>query len=150
LDGVISSHVWHRALYCAAFFFPPVAAGAETFDGPVNAHVVRVIDGDTFEASASIWLGQEIDIHVRIDGIDAPELHARCDQERVRAEAARDFLARRIEGGAVRLTSVRYDKYGGRVDATVFDAKGDLGSLMIKTGLARPYHGERRVSWCPV
>lgn len=123
-----------------------VAAAA--FDGPVRAEVVRVIDGDTFEAAARIWLGEAIDIHVRIEGIDAPELRARCDGERVRAEAARDYLARRIAGGEVELSDVRYDKYGGRVRAVVRDPKGDVGLAMIAAGLARPYRGERRGSWC--
>jgi len=123
-----------------------VAAAA--FEGPVRADVVRVIDGDTFEAAARIWLGEAIDIHVRIEGIDAPELHARCDEERSRAEAARAYLARRIGGGEVELSGVRYDKYGGRVRATVRDSRGDVGEAMIAGGLARPYHGGRRRPWC--
>lgn len=123
-----------------------VAAAA--FDGPVRAEVVQVIDGDTFEAAAQIWLGEAIDIRVRIEGIDAPELHARCDEERVRAEAARDFLSRRLAGGEVELSQVRYDKYGGRIRAVVRDGSGDVGRAMIAAGFARPYHGERRRSWC--
>jgi micrococcal nuclease len=126
----------------------PLRLASEGFDGPVSAQVTRVIDGDTFEASAAIWLGENINVHVRIAGIDAPELHARCDDERVKAESARDFLAHRIEGGEVRLTSVRYDKYGGRVDADVTDVRGDVAAAMLKAGLARPYHGERREGWC--
>ena len=123
-------------------------AAAAAFDGPVQADVVRVIDGDTFEAAAHIWLGEAIDIHVRIEGIDAPELHARCEDERIRAEAARDYLAQRIGGGEVQLSDVRYDKYGGRVDAMVRDGRGDVGRAMIAAGHARPYHGERRRPWC--
>jgi endonuclease YncB( thermonuclease family) len=129
---------------------PPARVAAASFDGPVQAEVVRVIDGDTFEAAAQIWLGEAIDVRVRIEGIDAPELHARCDDERTRAEAARDYLAKRLEGNAVRLTNVRYDKYGGRVDAAVEDNSGDIGAAMIKSGLARPYHGERRQPWCAI
>src|ERR1700712_1185618 len=121
---------------------------SDCFPGPVSAHVDRIIDGDTFEASATIWLGQRISVRVRIAGIDAPELRARCDAERNRAQAARDYLAGRIAGGEVRLSAVRYDKYGGRVDATVADLRGDIGDAMIKTGLARAYYGERREGWC--
>ena len=53
-----------------------------------------------------------------------------------------------IEGNQVRLKSVRYGKYGGRVDATVEDDGGDVGDAMIRAGLARPYHGKRRKPWC--
>lgn len=119
-----------------------------SFEGPVNADVVHVVDGDTFEARAAIWLGQSIEIRVRIAGVDAPELHARCDAERVRTEAARDWLVRRIEGAEVRLSEVHYDKYGGRVDATVHDARGDVGAGLIAAGLARPYRGGHRGGWC--
>jgi micrococcal nuclease len=121
---------------------------ASAFDGPVHAQVLRIIDGDTFEAAAQIWLGEAIDVHVRIAGIDAPELRARCDSEYALATAARDFLAKRIAGADVMLSAVRYDKYGGRVDAAVSDARGDVGAAMIKAHMARPYHGERRGSWC--
>ncbi|MEI9995927.1 MAG: thermonuclease family protein [Rhizomicrobium sp.] len=112
------------------------------------AHVDRVIDGDTFEASAFIWLDQQVTVRVRIVGIDAPELRARCDSERSRAEAARAYLSRRIEGGEVRLTAVRHDKYGGRVDAQVSDAAGDIAAAMIRARLARSYDGGHRDGWC--
>lgn len=121
---------------------------AASFDGPVSAEVVHVVDGDTFEAKAAIWLGQSVDVRVRIAGADAPELHARCDAERTMALAAKDWLARRIEGRDVRLSALRYDKYGGRVDATVRDGAGDVGEALIRAGLARPYHGGRRGGWC--
>jgi endonuclease YncB( thermonuclease family) len=126
----------------------PLTTAEAPFEGPVRAHVVRVVDGDTFEASALIWLGQAIDVRVRILGIDAPEMHGRCAEERERAEAARAFLARRIEGGDVRLSAVRYDKYGGRVDADVADGSGDIARAMLKAHLARPYEGGRRALWC--
>ena len=135
-------------LALAAAVFLGTSAEAP-FDGPVQAHVVRVVDGDTFEASAQIWLGQAIDIRVQILGIDAPELHARCDDERVRAEAARDYLAQRIEGGEVRLSAVRYDKFGGRVDAKVADQGGDIAGAMLKAHLARALDRGRGAAGAP-
>lgn len=127
---------------------PGLRVAAAAFDGPVRADVVRVIDGDTFAAAARIWLGEAVQVHVRIEGIDAPELHARCANERHRALAARDYLARRIGGREVELTAVRYDKYGGRVRAVVRDGGGDVGAAMIADGYARPYRGGRRRAWC--
>jgi endonuclease YncB( thermonuclease family) len=120
----------------------------DEFPGPVRAHVARVIDGDTFEALADIWLDQQVVIRVRIAGMDAPELRARCDAERSRAEAARDYLTRRIEGGEVRLSAVHFDKYGGRVDAEVIDARGRIADAMIRARLARAYDGGHRDGWC--
>src|SRR6266550_3793190 len=88
----------------------PQLIAAEALAGPVAAIVERVIDGDTIEVKAAIWLGQTLVVRVRIDGVDAPEFEARCPEERKLALAARAFLARRLEGVAVNLTRVVYDK----------------------------------------
>jgi endonuclease YncB( thermonuclease family) len=127
---------------------PTERVAAEALEGPVSAVVQRVVDGDTIEVRAAIWLGQTLTIRVRIDGIDAPELEARCPEERRLALAARDFLVRRLEGASIKLTQVVYDKYGGRVRADVADAKGDIAGALLMSGLVRPYHGERRAPWC--
>ena len=126
----------------------PQLIAAEALAGPVAAIVDRVVDGDTIEVKAAIWLGQTLIVRVRIDGVDAPELEARCPEERKLALAARDFLVRRLDGAPVKLTRVVYDKYGGRVRAGVADATGDIGEALLTAGLARPYHGERRETWC--
>ncbi|HYM17442.1 MAG TPA: thermonuclease family protein [Micropepsaceae bacterium] len=122
-----------------------IASGLE---GPVAAKVERVIDGDTIQVNAAIWIGQSLSIRIRIDGIDAPELEARCTEERRLAEKARDYLIRRLSGEDVKLAHIVNDKYGGRVRAEVRDEKGDIGQAMLEMKLARPYHGERRQSWC--
>ena len=83
------------------------------------AEVVHVIDGDTFEARVAVWPGLEINTRVRLRGIDAPELQARCDDEWVRAQAARDALETILAQGEVTIAQVTPDKYGGRVDAEV-------------------------------
>lgn len=127
---------------------PAQRLAAASLRGPVRADVVRIIDGDTFEAAARIWLGEAVDVHVRIEGIDAPELHAHCPSEARRARAARVWLQRRIGRGRVELSNVRYDKYGGRVRAIVRDDAGNIGQAMIAGGLARPYHGGHRQPWC--
>ena len=122
-----------------------IASGLE---GPVSARVERVIDGDTIEVRAAIWIGQSLIIRIRIDGIDAPELEARCAEERRLAEKARDYLIQRLSGEEVKLAHIVYDKYGGRVRAEVRDERGDIGVGMLREKLARPYHGERRQPWC--
>ena len=121
---------------------------AESLAGPVTAVVDRVVDGDTIEMKARIWLGQSLTVRVRIDGVDAPELEARCSEERRMALAARDYLARRLLGAEVKLSRVAYDKYGGRVRASVADSHGDIAEALLAEGFARAYAGERRQPWC--
>jgi endonuclease YncB( thermonuclease family) len=121
---------------------------AEALAGPVAATVERVIDGDTIEVRARIWLGQSLSVRVRIDGVDTPELQARCEEEHRMALAARDYLAHRLTGAEVTLTRVVYDKYGGRVRANVADGNGDIARALLAAGFARIYHGERRQPWC--
>ena len=90
---------------------PPQRLAAEALAGPIAATVERVIDGDTIDVRARIWLGQTVAVRVRIDGVDAPELEARCAEERSMAVAARDYLMHRLMGTDVTLTRVVYDKY---------------------------------------
>lgn len=127
----------------------PVTGAPATLPGPIPAEVVEVIDGDTLSVRAIIWLGQSVETNIRLAGVDAPELRAHCPQEKAMAESARDAARRLVGVGMVQLTDVQPDKYGGRVRARVRITGGDdLSEALLKTGLVRPYHGERRQSWC--
>ena len=70
------------------------------------------------------------------------------------AERARAFLAGHLaaaDGGPVevRLFEVRYGKYARRVVARMETAEAiDLGAALIAAGLAQPYDGGRRPTWC--
>ena len=113
------------------------------------AEVLRVIDGDTFEARLRIWPGTDVTTKVRLRGIDAAELHARCDEERGKAVAARETLIRILAEGAVGVSGVGLDKFGGRIDADVSTARThDVSAAMLDGGHARRYSGGRRESWC--
>lgn len=114
-----------------------------------QAHVLRVIDGDTFEARVRIWPGTDVTTRVRLRGIDTPELRARCEAERAQAVAARDALARILAQGDVGVAEVGQDKYGGRVNASASTAlTQDVSEAMIAGGFARRYSGGRRQGWC--
>jgi endonuclease YncB( thermonuclease family) len=113
------------------------------------AEVVRVLDGDTFEARVRIWPGMEVTTRVRLRGIDAPEMQARCEAERVKAVAARDALTKILGEGTVGVSHIGQDKYGGRVDADVSTAKtSDVSAMLLERGVVRRYSGGRRESWC--
>jgi endonuclease YncB( thermonuclease family) len=117
--------------------------------GPVLGFLEQVIDGDTIRARALIWLRQEVRITIRLNGVDTPELHGRCAEEIAMAHQARRFTARWLSGGPIKLTRIRQGKYGGRVIAKIANARGqDLGRALLREGLARPYSGAKRKSWC--
>jgi endonuclease YncB( thermonuclease family) len=126
---------------------PP--AGASARGGTHPAEVLRVIDGDTFEARVHVWPGLDITTKVRLRGIDAPELKAHCPAERAMAEAARDALRDMLAGGVVGVSAVTPDKYGGRVvaDAATRSVASVSAELQAR-GFARSYGGGRRRSWC--
>jgi endonuclease YncB( thermonuclease family) len=113
------------------------------------AQVLRVLDGDTFEARVRVWPGLDITTRVRLRRIDAPEMHARCSDEHVKAEAARAALDAILAEGGIGISGVTFDKYGGRVDADASTRKTpDISAAMLNSGLARSYDGGRRGSWC--
>ncbi len=111
--------------------------------GPITADVLRVLDGDTVEVRAYPWPQQSVDVLVRLRGIDAPEIHSRCEAERVRAEIAKARLSGLITGGKhVLLTDIGGDKYFGRVVANLGLEDGeDAASTLILENLVQPYDG---------
>ena len=129
---------------------PPATETPKLIRGTHAAEVLRVIDGDTFEARVHVWPGIDITTRVRLRGIDAPELGgARCAEERTKAEAAREALRTMLSEGDVAVLRVGLDKYGGRVLAgATTRATPDVSTAMLAKGLARPYTGGRREGWC--
>ena len=153
--GSRGANVMARLLLLAALAMVVWLAGlvpgraGDVLAGPVWAQVVRVVDGDTIEVRARIWLGQENTTLVRLAGVDAPELRGGCALEKTLAARARGYLSARIEGTEVRLAAIEYGKYAGRVVARVALPGGeDLAAGLIAAGLGRAYDGGGRVAWC--
>jgi endonuclease YncB( thermonuclease family) len=114
------------------------------------AEVMRVIDGDTFEARVHLWPGLDVTTRVRLRGVDAPEFKARCGEERIKAEAAREALRAILDQGEVGISRVSLDKYGGRVLADASTrATPDISSALLSVGAVRRYSGGHRDGWCP-
>lgn len=127
----------HLLQAAVGLFALSFASGAQSAPG-----VCRAIDGDTY-----ICHGERI----RVENIDAPELHARCTAELDAARAAKLFAQHTLDGALVieiRIYQRRpRDRYGRTLARVIVDGD-DLGDLMIEARLARPYHGERRQGWC--
>lgn len=127
---------------------PPVAA-LSSLRAAHPAEVLRVFDGDTFEARVNLWPGLNVTTRVRLRGIDAPEMRARCIDERDRAEEARNALKKILDQGEVGITRVILDKYGGRVlaDASTRSTPS-VAAALLDAGHVRRYEGSRRNGWC--
>lgn len=128
---------------------PAPSLRSEILPGPIQGEVLQVLDGDTVTVRLHVWIGQSLDTHVRIAGIDTPEMRSKCAAERAKAKQARDEISKLLSDNRIQLTNVRLEKYAGRVLAEAYAADGtSIRSHMISKGLARPYGGERREEWC--
>ncbi|MEM1316831.1 MAG: thermonuclease family protein [Pseudomonadota bacterium] len=125
------------------------SADRTIYAGPIPATVVKVRDGDSVDVIAHVWPGHDVRVSIRLRGIDAPELRARCDEERIKAISARDRLQALLASGKARLRDVSGGKYFGRVLSRIEAMDGrDVQSALLSEGLVRPYRGGKRESWC--
>lgn len=122
------------------------AAAAET----VPARVDYIVDGDTFAGVVKLDGGFDVTVRVRIRNVDTPEIHGDCELEREMAARAREYLSELIPAGSVvELSNIQDDKYLGRIDANVTDARGqDIGDEIVRAGMGRQYNGGHRNPWC--
>ena len=144
------------ALSIAALIILPNAARSQlsVVQGPVEADIVRVLDGDSFEARVYPWPDTVVVEMFRIYGIDTPELRGRCQQEKDLAQAARQFVItmasqanNRIKLSVVGCNAAEGGGFG-RCLATVHVGGVSIGDALIAGGLARPNFGEARLPWC--
>jgi endonuclease YncB( thermonuclease family) len=143
--------VWDRLLrpVVPAIVSEEPSSPVSSLTGRYAVDVVRVVDGDTFEARVHVWPGFELTTRVRLRSIDAPELKARCEAERIGAQAARDALRDILNERDVSIWSIGPDKYFGRVVAEVSTRRtADVSAAMLNRGVARSYAGGHRDGWC--
>ena len=127
---------------------PTAVTGARAVGIQTPARVLSVYDGDTVKVEAAMWPGLAWTGSVRVEGVDTPEIRGRCEGEKRKAVAARDFVRKQV-GKRVTLVDVKKGKYAGRVVARIRLADGtDLTELLIRAKHGRPYDGGRRRGWC--
>lgn len=119
---------------------------------PYDMKVTKVTDGDTIRVEAT-WMPPELgdDIALRIMGIDTPEKggRAKCDAEAALGAEATAFAKSVIAvGDIVQVNLLHWDKFGGRIDADVFVNGENFAQMQIDKGLAVPYDGGKKDSWC--
>jgi len=114
--------------------------------------MTRVLDGDTVEfimPGLPVELGDKMKL--RVLGVDTPEKGGRaaCPAEAKAGDAATAFAKKVLsEALVVQFEIKEWDKFGGRVlGDVIYDGKR-LSEELIKAGLARPYSGDKKKSWC--
>lgn len=114
--------------------------------------ITRVIDGDTVEIAVD-FLPSPLPpkLSIRVMGVDTPEKapRAQCDAEAALAKKASAFTKNAVANALeVDIHIKSWDKYGGRVLGEVYLDHQSLAQSLISAGLARPYKGETKSSWC--
>lgn len=107
----------------------------------LRASEVVAVDGDTIDHG---------DDRYRLIGFDTPETYRpQCDAEKALGLKAKDRLTDLVHtAGQIKLViQPELDKHDrflafGRVDGQ------NVGDILISEGLARPYSGGKRQSWC--
>lgn len=127
--------------------FLSFAANAADMEMPIRS----VADGDTIRSYISLPCPL-CAVSVRIRGIDTPESNylAKCPAEKAKGLEAKEYLKSLLVGHKTMMTrNIKWDKYGGRINAHVFVDGIDIGQRMIEKGYARPYTGQGpKSNWC--
>lgn len=108
---------------------------------PLSSRDIYLIDGDTADVGNDRF---------RLVGYDTPETYKpRCQYEKALGDEATRRARQLVrDAGTVDFIVLPgRDKYG-RGLARIFLHGHDLGNILISEGLARPYSGGRRQSWC--
>ena len=118
-------------------FIPPVSKGK----------VVKVYDGDTITVASKILGSKKIyRFSVRLNGIDAPEIKGKTQEEKNAAIISRDVLREKILGEIVLLKDVKTEKYG-RLLAIVYLNNINMNEWMLTNNYAIPYDGGKKTDF---
>jgi endonuclease YncB( thermonuclease family) len=102
--------------------------------GPYNATLERAIDGDTAVILVDAGFNVFPRIHVRLDGIDTPELYG---PEREKALKAKSYLEELLAGEFI-LHSKRWDRSFTRWVCNIELPSGkDAGDRLVGAGVAK-------------
>jgi len=120
------------------------------FKFPVHSgKVIKVYDGDTITIASKMPYDNSplYRFHVRLNGIDTPEIKGKTPDEKSVAKLAKDFVSSLVFQKKVSLENIQNDKYG-RILADVYLEGAHINTLLINERLAVKYDGGKKI--CPV
>jgi len=119
------------------------------FDDMSVEKVTSIYDGDTFRANIKGYpkiIGYRIPI--RVNGIDTPELRAKCTKEKQLARFAKQITVNLLRNAnKIELKNVKRGKYF-RIIADVYVDGKLLSDKLLEKGVAVKYSGGTKIDWC--
>jgi|TARA_R110000803_G_C11865025_1_gene307671 micrococcal nuclease len=105
-----------------------------------SAKLIRVIDGDTVDASIDLGFDVWVKKRIRLYGIDTPETRTRDLEEKKAGIAAKERLEALMNdcGGVFTLQSHGVGKYGRCLGTLLID-EVNINELLVIEGLAKEY-----------
>ena len=142
------------AIFITVVFLLPAShvhgGGKKTYGDIEGIVYIGNYDGDTMRVDIpGVHPLFGANIPVRFRGIDTPEIRADCRTEKKMALDAKERVNRLLEKAKhITLRETGRDKYFRIVARVVADGV-DVGSMLLKEGLAVPYDGGRKDNaWC--
>ena len=125
---------------------PPIIDALKGLIWPANGcRIWQIVDGDTVKVHCPAT-GRD---RARLISYDSPELFSpSCTSEWMQAIAATYYLRWQFwKAREISVVASGQDRYDRRLVNVFFDRQ-DVATRMIAAGLARPYEGGLRGSWC--
>jgi micrococcal nuclease len=113
--------------------------------------VIKVYDGDTITIATRLPYEKSplYRIHIRLLGIDTPEIKSKVKEEKELSKEIRDVLSKRLLHKTIRLENVDTEKYG-RLLADVYLDDLHINQWLIEQRYAVSYDGKTKnipLSW---
>ncbi|MEZ8029977.1 thermonuclease family protein [Enterovibrio norvegicus] len=141
---------WPLAVFTVLLLILPAHTYAKNQYGTATVtKVTSIYDADTFRVNIEGWpaiVGEHVP--VRVKGVDAPEIRGKCKTEKHLARVAKQFTVEQLRTAKeIRLMNIERGKYFRLLADVEIDGQL-LADKLIKAGIARPYQGGRRGTWC--
>lgn len=126
------------------------AAAKQNYGTVTVDEVTSIYDGDTFRVNIFSYpgiVGEKMGI--RVNGIDTPEMKAKCEKEKLLARKAKKFTVNFLRSSKIiELRNMQRGKYF-RIVADVYGDGKNLTDELIKNNLGVKYDGGKKTkNWC--
>lgn len=119
------------------------------YGNAVVEKVTSIYDGDTFRANIKGYPKVvSYRMSIRVNGIDTPEMRAKCQREKDLARSAKKMTVSLLRNAKhIELRNIKRGKYF-RLIADVYVDDVSLADELLRAGYAVKYDGGTKTDWC--